>query len=425
MHSETNENLWKLGLASIQGLETERGILASGRNEVYGCIFGRDSLITSLFLLRVYSKNKDGYFLHLVKKILLNLAQLQGKEVNIESGEEPGKMIHEYRPSQHDHLTKFDWKKDTPWYNPWYLYPDDVLRNYDSVDATPLFLWATYEYWKQSGDIEFMLQITPCIQAGLEWVIKYGDKNGDGFVDYQFHPDRHYGGLRTQSWMDSSESLFYESDPTTPPYPIAPVEVQAYVYVALLKWGKYFDRTDLIAKAMKLKERFNATFIVEKHARVTLGFALDGNHRLLQSARSSIGHVLWAADEGDSILETKYVQKIVRRLMRKDMFVYRAGIRTLSSRSSHFDPLSYHNGSIWPHDTAICAEGMENFGYTEEARVVREGLLNAYNHFATPIEMFTWNEGRFNEYKDPYHGQGACRVQAWSAASLLSILTSI
>lgn len=418
MSNEAHDNLWKLGVTSIQRLETEQGILASGRNEVYGCIFGRDSLIVSLFLLKVYSKNKDPYFLQLVKKILLNLAELQGREVNIESGEEPGKMIHEYRPTGHEHLTK-------NLEEPWFLYPDQIMRNYDTVDATPLFLWAVHEYWKQSGDKETLDKLLPNVRASLEWFGVYGDKNGDGFVDYQFHPDRTYGGLRTQSWMDSSESLFYESDPGAPPYPIAPVEVQAYVYAALNKWGKYFGDKELLGKAQKLKDRFNATFVFQRKGRVQVGFALDGNLKLLKSTRSSIGHVLWATEQGECILEKEHASEVVKRLMRKDMFVYRAGIRTLSSRSSHFDPLSYHNGSIWPHDTAICAEGMENFGYTEEARVVREGLLNAYSHFATPIELFAWNKGRYWEYRDPFHGQGACRVQAWSAASLLSVLTSI
>jgi glycogen debranching enzyme len=418
MQSETRDNLWKLGVTSIQELETEQGILASGRNEAFGCVFGRDSLITSLFLLRVYTKNKDLYFLRLAKKIILNLANLQGKEVNIESGEEPGKIIHEYRPEKHEHLTGQKAEK------PWYVYPDSAMRNYDTVDATPLFLWAAHEYWRLTKDADYLQMIMPRVRAALDWLANFGDKNGDGFVDYHFHPDRVYGGLKTQSWMDSTESLFYESDSSEPPYPIAPVEVQAYTYLVLLKWGKQLGKSDLLQRALNLKERFNATYLVKKRGRVSLGFALDGNHRLLQSARSSMGHVLWAAEEGECILEYKHISKIVRRLMMKDMFVYRGGIRTLSSRSSHYDPLSYHNGSIWPHDTAICAEGFENFGFTEEARVVRQGLLGAYRHFSTPIELFTWSKGRYAEYENSQGGKG-CLTQAWSAASLLSILASI
>src|SRR4051812_47702521 len=117
--------LWDLGFETIKELEIEQGILASGKEEIFGCIFGRDSLITSLKLLRVYEKTKDPYFLTLVRKVLQNLAALQGTQINIESGEEPGKCIHEYRPSNHEHLTK---DLETPWY----LYPDNIMRNYDS-----------------------------------------------------------------------------------------------------------------------------------------------------------------------------------------------------------------------------------------------------------------------------------------------------
>lgn len=127
------DELWTLGLNTIKELETEKGILASGKEEIYGCIFGRDSLITALKLLKAYQKTEDTYFLQLVKKILTSLADLQGENTNIESGEERGKIIHEYREKDHEHLTA---RGDRPWY----VYSDNTMRNYDSVDSTPLFL---------------------------------------------------------------------------------------------------------------------------------------------------------------------------------------------------------------------------------------------------------------------------------------------
>jgi glycogen debranching enzyme len=420
-------NLWNLGVKSIKELETERGILASGREEVFGCIFGRDSLITSLSLLLVYKKTGDTYFLELVKKILSNLALLQGKEVNIESGEEPGKCIHEYRPKDHERLTAIG-------AGSWYVYPDKAMRNYDSVDATPLLLMAFYKYYKASGDESFLVQHLPNIRQAISWLTQYGDSNGDGFIDYRFHPDRIYGGLKTQSWMDSAESIFYESSNEIPSYPIAPVEVQAYTYVALREWGEYFllhDQDlaeDLLKRAKILKERFNSTFVINRRGRFSLGFALDGNKKLLKSARSSMSHCLWAVagDESkkESILDNEYVPGLVTRLLSRDLFLPRAGIRTVSSRSSHFDPRSYHNGSVWPHDTAILAEGLEKWGYSDEARRVRQSLLHAYSHFSTPIELFAYYRGRFREYQNP-SGGGACRVQAWSAASILSTVSSL
>ncbi|MCR4332506.1 MAG: hypothetical protein NUV34_07385, partial [Sulfuricaulis sp.] len=329
---ERRTRLREVGLTTLRELETERGILASGRSEIYGCIFGRDSLITSLKLLKAYRKTGDPYFLAVVKKVLLNLIALQGKAVNIESGEEPGKCIHEYRPDNHEHLTKNA-------VNPWYVYPDNVMRNYDTVDATPLLLIVTHEYWRASGDEEFLQNALPAVHAALDWIFNYGDGNGDGFIDYRFDPQRKYGGLVTQSWMDSAESLFHD-DGAAVPYPVAPVEVQAYTYVALRAWGAYFAgrvperAAQLDTHAADLKRRFNERFIVQSERGTSLAFALDGNGRPLTAARSSMGHCLWAVwNDGAgglaSILEAQYIPAIVERLLMPDLFEPLAGIRTL------------------------------------------------------------------------------------------------
>ena len=402
MTAQTLEHLYELGTKSIRELESEDGILASGRNEAYGCIFGRDSLIVALELLRAQGHKKNEYHLELVGKILRSLANLQGRYTNIESGEEPGKVIHEYRPDKHEHLTKL-------LEDPWFVYPEGVMRNYDSVDSTPLFLIAAHEYTRYAPSSE-KEQLMPAVRAALRWL-----ESCDGFVSYQFHPERKYGGLRTQSWMDSTESVFYEESKDRPPYPLAPVEVQAYAWSALKRWGK-----DEAASA--LKKKFNEAFVLRGPKSVTLAYALDGTGKKLAAARSSMGHVLWAAYQGECVLESTYVDALRRRLLARDLFVPKAGIRTLSSRSLHYDPMSYHNGSIWPHDTAMLAEGLENFGFAEDAARVRQALLNAYAHFNTPIELFSYQRG-IREYV----GQGghrACRTQAWSAAALVSMLES-
>jgi glycogen debranching enzyme len=417
-------NFWELGVSSIKELESEHGILASSRQEIYGCIFGRDSLITSMLLLRAHERRNDPYFLYLVEKILRNLALLQGKEVNLESGEEPGKCIHEWRPTGHEHLTSMT---DSPWY----LYPDNVMRNYDTVDATPLYLMTVYEYWRASKNDAFVEAMLPSINAALQWLLTRGDANGDGLIDYTFHPDRKYGGLRTQSWMDSTESVFFEHESEKPAYPIAPLEVQAYAFAALRSWSDYYATRDMIyastlaERAFSLKKEFNARFVRRTNKAISLAFALDGNGRQLVTPRSSMGHVLWATWRGadgshESILDAASIPTIAARLMKRDLFVPHAGIRTLSSRSSQFDPVSYHNGSIWPHDTAITAAGLENFGYTNDARSVRSALKHAYEHYKTPIELFGFTRGKFREYTHPGGTGGACRVQAWSAAALLS-----
>ncbi len=415
-------------MRTIQSLEVPEGILASGRDEVYGCVFGRDSLITSLLLLKVYKKTKDTYFLSLVRKILINLGKLQGTKVNQESGEEPGKNIHEFRPGNHEHLTKHLTQ-------PWYVYDDNIMRNYDTVDATPLFLMACKEYFEVSEDAAFLDEILPYVRASLSWLSIYGDTNNDAFIDYRFHQDRRFGGLAVQSWMDSSESLFFEDNDTRPSYPIASVEVQAYSYAAFVGWGVYFAIEDpqyakiLSEQAGMLKKRFIEIFVRTDTGKTALAAGVDGTETLLTSVRSSMGHCLWAApilhgELPQSILDSAHVSGIVERLMQQDLFIPQAGIRTLSSLSSHFEVNSYHNGSIWPHDTGIIAEGLERFGYTDEAQRVRVALLNSYAHFETPIELFAYGDEGFEEYRGP-SGQSACRTQAWSAAALLATLVSI
>ncbi|MES2931395.1 MAG: amylo-alpha-1,6-glucosidase [Patescibacteria group bacterium] len=416
----TREELWDIGMRAIRELEVDRGLLASGREELYGCVFGRDSLITSLLLLRVYEKTQDAYLLALVRKVLVNLAKLQGRETNIESGEEPGKIIHEFRPDNHERLTK-----DLE--HPWYLYPDGVMRNYDSVDATPLFLITIERYYRLSNDEGILDLLKGNVSDALAWLLQSLEENQDGFVGYQVHPERTFGGLRVQSWMDSSGSLFFEDRDEEPAYSIAPVEVQAYAYRALSVWHLLLQEDEpdlaelLLSRARDLRERFYEHFMLPNG---TPAFALDGQSRMLPSVRSTMGHCLWmgARDEGVyySLFAPEDVGRVVTRLMQPDLFVPEAGIRTLSEKSSHFNANSYHNGSIWPHDTALIALGMRDAGFEKEASEVRDAILNAYAVFEVPLELFV-HDGGLKDYKSGT-GQGACQTQAWSAAGLLAIL---
>lgn len=409
------DSLWQIGIRAIQELETDRGILASGRNELFGCIFGRDSLISSMLLLEAYERTQDAYFITLVRKILINLAKLQGREVNVESGEEPGKMIHEFRPDNHGHLTQ-------DLNHPWHVYPDGIMRNYDTVDATPLFLMTCARYCELAHDPEFFALLDANIRDALGWLLTYGDSNGDGLIDYRFHQDRNGGGLRVQSWMDSHESLFYENSDTIPPYPIAPVEVQAYAHAALICWSDRYEESDpsyarmLRMRADILKERFNELFVLQDESSFTLAYAIDGEGISLTATRSSMGHCIWAS----GILNEEYIPELVARLMQLDMFVPEAGIRTLSSDSPHYAANSYHNGSIWPHDTALISLGLRNAGYKKEADALRDALLNAYEYFQAPVELFVYDH-QLKEYESE-RGQKACRCQAWSAAALIALL---
>jgi glycogen debranching enzyme len=406
----TIPNMRESSLSAIEFLETEEGILASSKEEIYGCIFGRDSLITAMNLLAAYEESKSERLLSLAKKILLNLAKLQGQAVNIESGEQPGKIIHEYRKSGHEHLTKRE-------NDPWYLYPDGVLRNYDSVDSTPLFLIAAHMYHELSGDD--MQSMLSSINLALGWLMEYGDSNSDGLIDYEFHSDRKSGGLPVQNWIDSHETLFHE-DGTPVKYPIAPIEVQSYSYVAYELWQDYMQNFDPMKaarmrdKSKQLREAF------QQHFAGMDGWAVDGNGKLMTSKRSNFGHVLWScrsfAGKSACLIDDNQAAMIVDKLMQPDIFEQKAGIRTLSKNSSAYRANSYHNGSIWPHDNLMIAEGFESFGYNEHALNIRKAMLNAYQNFSTPLELFVYDD-YFLEYCSPT-GQTACRIQAWSASGM-------
>lgn len=408
------EHLWEIGLRTIQELEVENGILASSQAEAYGAIFGRDSLITCLMLLNTYRKTHVEEFLTLSRKILINLAPLQGQRINHESGEQPGKMIHEFRPTGHERLTKRE-------VEPWHVYDDGIMRNYDTVDATPLFLIAVHRYWQASGDELFLASVRRNVDSALSWIDLYGDTNGDGLIDYSRPAERSTGGLTVHSWMDSHDSVFHE-DGENVVFPVAPVEAQAYTYLALKLWGKHFKDEQgalLLKRAAELKSRFNENFVLED----IIACGVDGAGKPLRSVRSSTGHCLWASltldwdGERDSVIAEEHIPLLVRRLMGADMYVPEAGIRTLSSNSIRYDPHSYHNGSIWPHDVSMVRRGLELFGYRDEAEAVRSALLTAMDYFRTPIELFSFDKGTYSPYMTPEHK--SCTKQAWSAAALL------
>lgn len=426
---------WDLGVMTVKELETDEGILASAKHEIYGCIFGRDSLVTILSLLKAYKKTKHKDFLSVSRKVLLTLADLQGRSVNIESGEEPGKIIHEYRPEKHEQLTQQAVK-------PWYLYPDQIMRNYDTVDATPLYLIACYRYLQQlqnegKQDPEFTQRIMPSVKASLNWIFWYGDSNGDGLIDYQLRTDRTYGGLMNQGWMDSDEVSFHETGEKAP-YPIALVEAQAYAYCALRMWAKYFATTAknqqgqyqrtasylLDKRADELKQTFNSKYVIQNEFGRYLAAAIDGNGRPMTSVRSTMGHCLWAAlnkeDDGyiDGIVDQDLVGDVVKLLMSPAMFEPEAGVRTLSRKSRGYRPNSYHSGSIWPHDNGIVADGFENYEYMEEAALVRIAMLKAVTHFGSPVELYVYNEEGYRDYLSPI-GTKANQTQAWAAAAII------
>lgn len=407
-------------------LSTEEGINASSKDEVFGCIFGRDSALTILKILKVHQKSPHPKLLEICRRALLSLIILQGEVVNIESGEEPGKFIHEFRKKNYEHLIKRE--------RPWFLYSDGYLRNYDSLDSTPLVLIAIYRYWEVTGDQQFLLEVLSAVEKGLNWMIGYGDLDNDLLVEYQFPPERKFGGLVVQSWTDSRESVTGESG-KMPKYPIAPVEVQGYIWLSYKLWSDYYQNSSpkfsdkLAAEARALKKKFNEKFIFKNHNLTFAAQALDGDKNQIQTVTANPLLLLWAsyAKDGkmESIAESEYIPDFAKRAFEDDLFDSSAGIRTMSKQSATFNPNqdSYHNGSFWPVLNGLIYEGLLNWGFNREADQLREAALKPIFFFMTPIELYIKSEnGEYLEYQSK-SGQRSCKKQAWSAAAALDLLT--
>lgn len=428
--------LLDLSYTSLLQLASEDGINASGRSDAYNCIFGRDTAITVLKILKVLSNNnfpknfESEALYELCKRSLLTLIKLQGKTLNIESGEEPGKFIHEYRKENFKHLINS--KK------PWFVYPDGILRNYDSIDSTSLGLIALYKFYELSKDNGFLFNILPGVEKGLEWIILHGDLDKDEIVEYKLHEKRKYGGLVVQSWTDSYESLRDENG-NFPIYPIAPVEVQGYTWLALFLWADFYSnyknkRSKKISQrlnifASSMKKKFNEKFIFKDEDFYFTAQALDGHKNQIKTITGNPLLLLWAGykknGKVESILDDSIVKDIVKRSFMDDMFDKDGGIRTMSTKSKTFNPNrdSYHNGSFWPKLNGMAHEGLINFGFLSEAEKLKQASLKPILYFKSPIELYIKDaNGNYCEYCSA-SGQVSCRNQAWSAASILDLLT--
>ncbi len=423
---------------SMLSFATDEGINASSKEERFGCIFGRDSFITILKLLKVCENPESAKafdnkpLMEMCKSALTTLITLQGRTSNIESGEEPGKFIHEYRKDKYENLI------NRP--RPWYLYPDNVIRNYDSIDSTPLGLIAIYKYWRLTGDSVFLLKALPAVEKGLNWMITYGDRDKDGLLEYELSKERIHGGLVVQSWTDSHESLTQENG-KFPLYPIAPVEVQGYAWLALKLWADYYAdlkvnnlnskhfSNKLNEQSEKIKTRFNDSFMFQDEDYNFPSQALDGRKNQIRTVTGNPLLLLWAAYEKDgkfeSVIDKKFIPELVERSFLPDMFDANAGIRTMSTKSAIFnaDKDSYHNGSFWPKLNGMAHEGLVNMGYVEEAEKLRLAALKPIEYFNSPIELYiTTADGKYAPYENKW-GKQSCRQQAWSAAVALDLLT--
>ncbi len=371
----------------------ERVVVAAGA-PWFMTVFGRDSLLTAWMALLV---DPD-----LARGVLQTLARFQGTEVDPRHEEEPGRILHEMRFGDAASLS---------------LGGGSIY--YGTADATPLFVMLLGEMRRWGVARELVDELLPNAARAIEWIEHFGDADGDGYVEYRRATDR---GLANQGWKDSWDGIRY-GDGRVAEAPIALAEVQAYTYGAFLASAHFaFEVGDTAtydrfrSKAAHLKANFNRDFWLEDKGWFAVG--LDADKRPIDSLTSNIGHCLWTG-----IVDEEKAHQVAKALTGPSMFSG-WGLRTLSSDNGGYNPISYHCGSVWPHDTAIAAAGLARYGYDGAAQQLILGLLDAASSQGGRLpELFSGLDR--GELSVPVGYPTSCSPQAWSAASPLLCLRTL
>jgi len=359
-------------------------------------IFGRDSIITSFQALPFVPE--------LAATTLRTLALIQGPVFDPQRDEEPGKIAHEVRFGE---LTAFEERPQSPYYG--------------SADSTPLFLVLLDEYERWTGDRALVAALEREARAAVEWIDRYGDRDGDGFIEYERRNTE--TGLDNQCWKDSWDSIAF-ADGTLAPTPRATCELQGYAYdakrrtarLARLVWNDPAWADRLEREAEKLKQHFNEAFWIPERGFFAL--ALDGKKRKVDSLTSNIGHLLWSG-----IANPDKAESCVRHLMSEALFSG-WGIRTMAVGEGSFNPIGYHVGTVWPHDTSIVAWGLRRYGYRREAARLAQGILEAAELFHHRLpEAFAGYAREATKY--PVEYPTACSPQAWATGAPLLLLRTL
>ncbi|MBQ1071652.1 amylo-alpha-1,6-glucosidase [Micromonospora sp. C31] len=359
-------------------------------------MFGRDSILTCLQTLP--------FTPDLSKTTLRVLASLQGTRFDDFRDEDPGRILHEMRYGE---TAAFEEQPHSPYYG--------------SVDSTPLFLVLLDEYEKWSGDVGLVMELERECRAALKWIDDYADLLGNGYIWYERRNTD--TGLENQCWKDSWDSISYR-DGKLPPFPRATCEVQGYAYDAKLRaarlarefWGDPDFAARLEQEAAALKERFNRDFWVDDGEYYAL--ALDPDGRQCDVLSSNIGHLLWSG-----IVDEDRAGRIAEHLVGPRLFTG-WGVRTLAEGEIRYNPIGYHNGTIWPFDNSFIAWGLRRYGFAEEAAVVASGILDAATYFQGRLpEAFGGYPRELTKF--PVEYPTACSPQAWSTGTPLLLLRTM
>ncbi|HEX2040097.1 MAG TPA: glycogen debranching N-terminal domain-containing protein [Acidimicrobiales bacterium] len=371
----------------------ERTVIAAGA-PWFMTLFGRDSIVTAWMALLVDPELALG--------VLQTLARFQGEDVDPRNDEEPGRILHEMRFGDAASLSLGGGK----------VY-------YGTADATPLFVMLLGELRRWGLAAEAVDQLLPHADRAMAWIEEFGDRDGDGYVEYQRATDR---GLYNQGWKDSWDGVRF-ADGEVARAPIALCEVQGYVYGAYLARMHFANEVGDTAtveryrqRAAALKAAFNRDFWLEDRGWFAMG--LDADKRPIDALASNMGHFLWTG-----IVDTDKAPSVAARLMSDEMFTG-WGIRTLASNMGGYNPISYHCGSVWPHDNALIAAGLMRYGFIEEAqRVILAMLDAAMSQGGRLPELFSGLQR--DEFPSVVSYPTSCSPQAWAAASPLLFLRTL
>jgi len=356
-------------------------------------LFGRDSLITSYQSLHI---DPD-----LAATTLDVLASLQGTRRDDFRDEEPGKILHELRFGE---LTAFEERPHSPYYG--------------SADGTMLFLILLDEYERFTGDTDRVRRLEPNARAALAWIDEDGDRDGDGYVEYERRNTE--TGLENQCWKDSWNSIMF-ADGTLAKLPRATCELQGYAYDARRRsarlarevWEDETLAARLEEQADRLKRSFNDDFWLGDRGFYAL--ALDGDKKPVDALTSNIGHLLWSG-----IVDDDHAEEVVAHLLGARLFSG-WGVRTMAEGDRGYNPIGYHQGTVWPHDSSLIAVGLRRYGYDEEAAAIAFAVLEAAQYFFGRLpETFAGYSRQLTEY--PVEYPTACSPQAWATAAPLLLL---
>jgi glycogen debranching enzyme len=371
----------------------DRRVVAAGA-PWFMALFGRDSLLTSLMALPLDQELALG--------TLRMLADLQGRRVDPLTEEEPGRIVHEVRCGREGSVSRVG-----------------SSAYYGTVDATPLFVVLLGELHRWGLGGAELRELLPAADRAMAWVQRYGDRDGDGFVEYRRASDR---GLVNQGWKDSFDGVTTAGGRIAEP-PIALAEVQGYVYAAHLARAELAEAmddpgtaTEHRRRAEVLRERFDERFWLSD--RGWYATALDGDKRPVDALTSNIGHCLWSG-----IVPPERAGRVADHLVGETMWTG-FGVRTLASDMGAYNPMGYHTGSVWPHDNALVAAGLMRYGHVAEAQRVALGILDAARAFGGRLPELFCGFDR-DEFPAPVPYPTSCSPQAWAAATPVSLLQTL